>query len=193
MPPASKKDTPFTRREALKALAAATWAITLTNLPPQWATPVVKVGVLPAQAQTSGLTIANLTVSIPTAGNCTSYEGGPGSRETDTFSYNDPTGNVTDATIIHETARFLPSGFTWPDVFPINDPPEYAVEVVRNGTPFSGTITIVWCPIFMGSTHLEETVWITNSAGVNSNQLTQTALVPPGAPLVGQGTGSEKR
>lgn len=41
----------LTRREALKALAAATGAVVLANLPVSWKTPVVEVGVVPAHAQ----------------------------------------------------------------------------------------------------------------------------------------------
>ncbi len=41
----------LTRREALKALAAATGAMVLFNLPKTWETPIVEVGVIPAHAQ----------------------------------------------------------------------------------------------------------------------------------------------
>lgn len=41
----------LTRRDALKALAAATGAVVLSNLPQEWKTPIVEVGVLPAHAQ----------------------------------------------------------------------------------------------------------------------------------------------
>lgn len=41
----------FTRREALKALAAATGAVVLSNLPVEWKTPIVEIGAVPAHAQ----------------------------------------------------------------------------------------------------------------------------------------------
>ncbi len=61
--PASK---PISRRNALKIIAAATGAATLSNLPGQWLKPVLRVGVLPAHAQTSGQPTANPN---PTAAN----------------------------------------------------------------------------------------------------------------------------
>jgi len=50
------------RRDALKALAATAGATTLATLPEKWTTPVVRVGVLPAHAQTS-CDFLNLTLS----------------------------------------------------------------------------------------------------------------------------------
>ena len=49
--PQQPQSTMLTRRQALKALAAATGAVVLSNLPTSWKTPVVEVGVLPAHAQ----------------------------------------------------------------------------------------------------------------------------------------------
>jgi len=54
--PQKDKQT-LSRREALKAIAAATGAVTLASLPKKWETPVVEVGALPAHAQTSTTTI----------------------------------------------------------------------------------------------------------------------------------------
>ena len=51
-----------TRRNALKALAAATGAVTLASLPTLWAKPVVRVGAIPAHAQVSGCWGLILTV-----------------------------------------------------------------------------------------------------------------------------------
>ena len=48
---ASKKV--LSRREALKALTAATGALSLAALPNRWQTPIVEVGTLPVHAQTS--------------------------------------------------------------------------------------------------------------------------------------------
>jgi hypothetical protein len=43
----------LTRRQALKILAATTGVTALSSLPSKWAKPILKVGVLPAHAQTS--------------------------------------------------------------------------------------------------------------------------------------------
>lgn len=49
-----RRDTDsINRRNALKALAAATGAISLAALPTRWKTPVAQVGAIPAHAQTS--------------------------------------------------------------------------------------------------------------------------------------------
>ena len=48
------QDRNLSRRDALKTLAAATGAVALTSLP-VWEKPVVKVGALPAHAQSSAL------------------------------------------------------------------------------------------------------------------------------------------
>jgi hypothetical protein len=44
----------ISRRDALKLLTAAAGATALANLPARWSKPDLKVGVLPAHAQTSG-------------------------------------------------------------------------------------------------------------------------------------------
>lgn len=53
----------LTRRQALKRIAAAGGAVVFSNLPQQWQTPLVEVGVLPAHAQGSTQPIA---VGTPT-------------------------------------------------------------------------------------------------------------------------------
>ncbi len=57
---------PISRRNALKIIVATTSAATLSNLPGQWLKPVLRAGVLPAHAQTSGQPTANPN---PTAAN----------------------------------------------------------------------------------------------------------------------------
>ena len=49
----NKNQSILSRRDALKTLAAAAGAAGLSMLPEQWQAPVVKVGTLPAHAQTS--------------------------------------------------------------------------------------------------------------------------------------------
>lgn len=65
---------PISRRKALKILAAAAGTVTLTSVMGQWMKPVLRVGVLPAHAQTSGLpsstptaTPTGTATSTPTA------------------------------------------------------------------------------------------------------------------------------
>ena len=43
----------FNRREALKLIAAATGALALASIPAEWTKPELRIGVLPAYAQTS--------------------------------------------------------------------------------------------------------------------------------------------
>ena len=64
----------ISRRKALKILAAAAGTVTLTSIMGQWMKPVLRVGVLPAHAQTSGLptsppttTPTSTATSTPTA------------------------------------------------------------------------------------------------------------------------------
>ena len=53
MPQPIKDKGVFTRRAAMKILAAVTGAVTLASLPGKWETPLVQVGALPAHAQCS--------------------------------------------------------------------------------------------------------------------------------------------
>lgn len=50
---AKKGKEVLSRREALKALAAATGAVALSSLPRKWETPLIEVGALPVHAQGS--------------------------------------------------------------------------------------------------------------------------------------------
>ncbi len=54
----------LSRRDALKALAAATGAVALSSIPNKWVTPLVEVGALPAHAQglSGGLRITQFRV-----------------------------------------------------------------------------------------------------------------------------------
>jgi hypothetical protein len=53
------------RREALKALAAASGAVFLANLPDKWETPLIETGTLPAHAQVSCTLPGLLALFIP--------------------------------------------------------------------------------------------------------------------------------
>ncbi len=48
-----EKQRPISRRDAIKVLSAAAGAAVIANLPADWETPIVEMGVLPAYAQTS--------------------------------------------------------------------------------------------------------------------------------------------
>jgi hypothetical protein len=87
----------LTRRDALKALAAATGAVVLSNLPQEWKTPIVEVGVMPAHAQgASGPApqISNLWSAWTSGGNssCTVYG---------QFNYFDSLGQVTNGSTVN--------------------------------------------------------------------------------------------
>lgn len=69
----------ISRRKALKILAAAAGTVTLTSVMGQWMKPVLRVGVLPAHAQTSGL-----PSSTPTATPTTTATSTPTSTSTAT-------------------------------------------------------------------------------------------------------------
>jgi hypothetical protein len=60
MPPSIKDKGVFTRRDALKTLAAITGGMTLACLPRSWETPVVQVGALPIHAQGSAGNLAKI-------------------------------------------------------------------------------------------------------------------------------------
>ncbi len=64
-----KTDKAVSRRDALKALAAATGALTITSLPGQWETPLVVAGTLPAHAAISGTYVYfKIFFTTPTSG-----------------------------------------------------------------------------------------------------------------------------
>ena len=60
--------SPISRRQLLKVLAAAAGTAVLSSVPNKWKTPVVDVGMLPAHAQTLsgvGAVSGTVTLSIP--------------------------------------------------------------------------------------------------------------------------------
>src|SRR5688572_8151277 len=91
----------LSRRDALKVLAAATGAITLSSLPDQWQKPVIEVGLLPAHAQTSvvasPVSISNLADTFTGINDCGNQSG---STDNITFDYDDLSGNVTSGSTI---------------------------------------------------------------------------------------------
>ena len=69
----------FTRREALKLIAAASGALGLASIPAEWTKPELRFGVLPAYAQTSPTTTSLLTLNCSVtpgffdAGSCETF------------------------------------------------------------------------------------------------------------------------
>ncbi len=82
MSQSNKERQLLSRRDALKALAAAGGAVALSMLPNKWEKPAVKVGTLPAFAQTSPVPgTATLYVTNNTDGILTIEIIGYGSRD----------------------------------------------------------------------------------------------------------------
>lgn len=177
-----KKEThPVSRRDALKAVVVAAGVATLSNLPDKWQTPVIDVGVLPAHAQISGLIfISNLTSTFTGTNDCNF--GVIGSTRDFTFDYDDPSGQVTSATIVDYTYIYSPSNFVNHDAFPLGGPkPAYVLNITRVGDGFKGTITLKLCTQFASNNTIQDTVFITNAASSVSNVLTISTNKPPGA------------
>lgn len=63
----SKERQTIGRRDLLKALTAATGAVTLASLPGKWVAPVIEAGALPAHAQASALVYFGNPPSLITA------------------------------------------------------------------------------------------------------------------------------
>lgn len=113
----------FSRREALKTLAAVTGAVTLAGLPKQWETPLVEVGALPAHAQTSICT-TSVVVEAFEFGECPSgCLGGGGTNVHVRVSYDSAVGinsiGVQDVTGIPGDEWCIDplSNFTWDNAF----------------------------------------------------------------------------
>lgn len=94
---------PISRRKALKILAAAAGTVTLTSVMGQWMKPVLRVGVLPAHAQTSGL--PSITPTATPTGTATST---PTATPTSTAT---PTATATPQIIQGLLAVILDWGF----------------------------------------------------------------------------------
>lgn len=159
-----RKDKSLARRDALKALAAATGAVALAGLPKDWETPVVGVGALPAHAQVScGLIISNVAVSREELFYAVS------------FDYDDLLGDVSLNTLVRFEVTSQPSGITQSSEEPISD---FVLGIV-GGDGSSGTITVSLF-VFTGSggTSADVLVSIRTSNGCRSNELGFTITFP---------------
>jgi hypothetical protein len=56
--------TKLSRRDLLKALAAATGATIISTIPNKWVTPIIEIGALPAHAQASQLGSIQVTITV---------------------------------------------------------------------------------------------------------------------------------
>jgi len=170
-----KKEQPIlSRREALKTLAAASGAATLSLLPQHWEKPVIEVGTLPAHAQASpSLTISNLSETFTGVNNCAT-SAGLGSRSTVRFDYNDPQGQVGAGTEVHEQTTFSPSGLTNSAIYT-------GSALTISGDGFTGTISYEPCTRFNGDTSVTTTVSIRTADGRISETATTTTQAPIGA------------
>lgn len=181
-PENENKTRPLSRRQALKALAATAGVATLSNLPDKWQAPVIEGGLLPALAQTSNaFSISDLS-SVFTSLNDCPFASVTGSTRTESFAFNDPSGQVTTSAIVNFAYRFLPDGVSDAVTIPIGGPwPDFVINVTQAGGTFNGIITLILCARFGTETALRDTISLTNAAGHTSNSLTITITKPAGA------------
>ena len=164
MPHERRKDKSLARRDALKALAAATGAVALAGLPKEWETPAIEVGALPAHAQVScGLVISNVDVSREELFYAVS------------FDYDDALGDVGLDTVVRFEVTSQPAGITQSSEDPISD---FVLGIIA-GDGSSGRITVS-LPVYTGSggTSADVVVSIRTSNGCRSNELSFTITFP---------------
>ncbi len=156
--PQQPQSTMLTRRQALKALAAATGAVVLSNLPTNWKTPVVEVGVLPAHAQgasgpapqVSQLTGSWEYINGNQSKNATAKNAAPGCIVTANFAYQDSLGQVSANTSVLGTYNLSQTFGGY-------------VGSGMNGTGFAGNITFP----FNSSHCVNENTSVSVQIGVN--------------------------
>jgi hypothetical protein len=187
------------RRELLKALTATGGAVTAAALlPGKWTRPVVEVGLLPAHAQTSALTISNLEIELQIDSSASSILGpslgasgaiGEFFLYAASFDYNDPLGLVDVNTLVFLIENYSPSGATTSGSAP-------AGFFTLTGDGFEGTISDVLFGVFYGpldlfcgpttecsgdstnDTSVKATFFIQTSDGRTSNSLSETLPRP---------------
>lgn len=185
-----KEKHSLSRRDALKALAAATGAISLSNLPKSWEPPQIEVGLLPAHAQASptdtppdtAITLSNLSIDLfGTTNNCVGTGTGlVGTLHDTTFDYKAPAGGVVSGLTIEQVSDFSGTSETV----------EITVGYLITGTEFEGTISYSTCVHFAGSSNMQVTISITTPGGETSNTVSVTVPAPPGAMGEEENTGS---
>jgi hypothetical protein len=144
------------RRQLLKALAATSGAIVATQLPADWAKPVVEVGTLPAHAQISSVvTISNLQKTFTALNDCTTSSG-VGSSNNVTFDYFDLSGNIGAGAVVHFSTDFNPGKVIDIDLF--NTP-----GVIVTGNSTQGSILIPLCTHFGSNETVTNQVQLRNT------------------------------
>ena len=177
MTPQDNKKSTLSRRQALKTIAAMTGAVTVTQLPSKWVSPVLTTGVLPAHAQTSppiNVVISNLQAEPLNANRPQGVTTFPVQFS---FDYTDTSGTLTTGSTLTAQFSSVPAGILPTEFI---TPTDYEV----GGDGSNGTL------FFMVDFSLEQlkgfpesvtvTVQITNNNGNTSNQLqaTYTNLFP---------------
>ncbi len=160
----SNNQPTISRRKLLQALVATGGAITLTNLPRQWQTPVIETGVLPIHAQGSpsgDLTISSLSFS-GSQGVCDAG-GRAGNVFSATFNYSDGTGGQVEAGAARVRAVYNFSNGT-------SDTTEVTLDAINiTGNGLDGTIVVPLCVDFNGANSADVTISITNNISRQSN------------------------
>ncbi|MCB9077899.1 MAG: hypothetical protein H6631_09925 [Anaerolineaceae bacterium] len=158
-----QQSTNLTRREALKTLAAVTGSLTLTQLPTEWQSPLVEVGVLPVHALASpqNPTFQIIGVTGP-LGSCDAGNGtATGNIYLISANYNDTNGQIIAnqaRTIVTST---FPSGTSRSADIPLGP-----TNITGNG--FTGTFNVTLCIDFEGEANVTLSMTLVNAAGLTS-------------------------
>lgn len=172
----NKNNQSLSRRDALKAILAASGAVALANLPQSWQTPVVEVGHLPAHAQGTPpprgeLRIFDFSISGP-QGVCDAGGGVSGELFSATFDYRDETGGRVSAnqSRIRTVFEFSSGRRTTDETF------LEAINITGDGE--QGSIVVPLCVDFGNSDDVEVMISITNTTGDRSNTLSDDIANP---------------
>ena len=167
------KNKTFSRRDALKAIVAASGAVVLTQLPEKWEAPLVEVGVLPAHAQASFVLMVSVSYSLNSGiNNCGN---GAGSTYDLVITYESRGGNVSNSSQLNVVSTFTPGG-----TVSIYNGPLVGWPGVSSIGSSSGTLSAALCTVFGAATSNTITVTLTNDIGATDSN-SGTASRPPGA------------
>lgn len=164
------------RRRLLQVMAAAGGAIAVgALLPGQWVKPVVEVGYLPANAQSSGPFVSN-GAQIITTQLCTNASDPTqqGNVYQISFSYTNTFGDVLPGSVAHHAFEFRPLAITGSFDVPLT-----VTHITGDG--FAGVIEYNVCVAFALATELVNTISLTDAAGRTGAPYTFVMPKPPGA------------
>ncbi len=175
----------LSRREALKALTAAG---VLSVLPSKWEKPLVKVGQLPAFAQTSPTPTPDLgsppvtfncrVVRLP--GSCDSGGGASGRIYLVTCDYTDVDGNMLPNEARVRVVATYPSGQT--------SAYEESLDPINiTGDGYSGSVTVPFCINFGGQSQVTLTISYLDANRLVSN--TEEVIISASASVQEAATG----